>query len=95
MNTHKASYAILIKIYGLVQGVCFRAYTRQQALTLGITGWVRNLSDGTVEAFLEGDKATVTQMLNWCYKGPPAANVTKIDIKETLSQNFTTFNITY
>ena len=66
-------------ITGLVQGVNFRFYTREQAQQFGLSGWVRNLRDGRVEAILEGEAGQVEQMLAWCRRGPPAARVERID----------------
>jgi acylphosphatase len=67
-------------IEGRVQGVFFRASTRDKARKLGVKGWVRNLPNGDVEALFEGDKAAVTQMLGWCYKGSPYAAVHKVNL---------------
>jgi len=69
-----------VTIEGRVQGVFFRASTREEARKLGVNGWVRNLPNGDVEALFEGDKAVVTQMLAWCYKGPPYAVVHKVNV---------------
>ncbi len=67
-------------IHGLVQGVYFRASTRDEAVALGVGGWVRNLPDGSVEALFEGEKKKVEQMVAWCYKGPAGAQVIKVDL---------------
>jgi acylphosphatase len=69
-----------VTIEGRVQGVFFRASTRDEARKLGVRGWVRNLPNGDVEALFEGDKASVTQMLAWCYKGSPYAVVHKVNV---------------
>ena len=69
-----------VLIEGRVQGVFFRASTRDEARARGLAGWVRNLPDGRVEAVFEGDKAVVENMLAWCRKGPPYAYVDQIDI---------------
>jgi acylphosphatase len=69
-----------VVIEGRVQGVFFRASTRDEARKLGINGWVRNLPNGDVEALFEGDKSNVTRMLAWCYKGPPYAVVYKVNV---------------
>jgi acylphosphatase len=66
-------------IEGLVQGVFFRASTRDTAINLGLTGWVRNLADGRVEAVFEGDEDQVKKAVKWCHKGPPGAVVTKVE----------------
>lgn len=67
-------------IEGRVQGVFYRASTRDQARRLGVNGWVRNLPNGDVEALFEGEKGAVTQMLAWCYQGPPYAAVHKVNV---------------
>jgi acylphosphatase len=69
-----------VTIEGRVQGVFFRASTRDEARKLGVKGWVRNLANGDVEALFEGDKTRVSQMLAWCYKGPPYAVVHKVNV---------------
>jgi acylphosphatase len=69
-----------VVIHGLVQGVNFRASTREEAERLGVGGWVRNLPDGNVQALIEGEKKKVEQLLAWCHKGPPGARVTKVEI---------------
>lgn len=66
-------------VHGRVQGVNFRYYTRQQARQLGITGYVRNLWDGTVEVVAEGERHNVTRLLSWLHRGPSMAFVEKVD----------------
>lgn len=67
-------------IKGIVQGVFFRAFTRDVATRLGLGGWVRNLPDGSVEALLEGDKKSVEQAISKCSIGPAGANVFDVDV---------------
>ena len=67
-------------ISGRVQGVAFRAYTIDEASARGVTGWVRNMPDGRVEAVFEGEKAVVEAMIAWCRKGPPAALVSSVEV---------------
>jgi len=69
-----------VLIEGRVQGVFFRASTRDEARARGLAGWVRNRADGRVEAVFEGDKTVVDNMLAWCRKGPPYAYVDHVDI---------------
>ncbi len=69
-------------ISGIVQGVAFRYYTRDVARATGVTGWVRNLPDGRVEAVFEGDADKVTAMINWCRKGPPSSRVDTVEVFE-------------
>jgi acylphosphatase len=83
-------------ISGRVQGVFFRAYARETAVTLKLTGWVRNLHDASVEAVFEGDDKNVESMLEWCRKGPPHAIVKHVDAaEEPYSGKFHDFRITY
>lgn len=71
-----------VVIEGLVQGVFFRAATKNKADSLGLQGWVRNLPDGRVEAVFEGDEGNLETMLAWCRKGPSHAKVTDVKITE-------------
>ena len=83
-------------ISGRVQGVFFRAYTRETAMTLSLTGWVRNLYDGRVETVFEGKDKDVQAMLEWCKKGPPHAVVKHVDAaEEPYTGEFRDFRITY
>lgn len=66
-------------ISGRVQGVFYRSETRKTAQRLGLSGWVRNLANGDVEAVFEGDGDTIARMLEWCKTGPPSARVEKVD----------------
>lgn len=86
-----------IFISGRVQGVFFRANTRKKALDLGLTGWVKNLRDGRVEAVFEGDESAVKKIVEWCHKGPPHAKVTNVDAdwSEEPSGEFVSFSIRY
>jgi acylphosphatase len=71
-----------VVVHGRVQGVAFRHYACQRALELGVTGWVRNLPDGSVEGLFEGDETAVNAMVEWCRSGPPAARVERLDLRE-------------
>lgn len=71
-----------VLISGLVQGVYFRAYTRDTATELGVTGWVRNLPDGRVEAVFEGKEEAVGRMIEWCRRGSPRARVEDVEVFE-------------
>jgi acylphosphatase len=68
-----------ILVHGRVQGVGYRAFVEREALTRGLQGWVRNRRDGTVEAVLAGEPATVAGMVEACRRGPFAARVEQID----------------
>jgi acylphosphatase len=65
-------------VTGRVQGVSYRASTMYEARAYGLTGWVRNLADGSVELEAQGDDASVAALLAWCKQGPPAARVTGV-----------------
>jgi acylphosphatase len=67
-----------IFIYGRVQGVGFRFYMQKKARELGVTGWVRNRSDGSVEAMIQGSPEAVEAMTVWARRGPPSAAVTSL-----------------
>ncbi|MBI9083428.1 MAG: acylphosphatase [Desulfobacterales bacterium] len=70
-----------LRISGIVQGVCFRWETTRSARALGVTGWVRNRSDGSVEVVCEGDRANVEAFIDWCRKGPQMARVDAIQLE--------------
>jgi acylphosphatase len=85
-----------IFISGRVQGVGFRAFTRQNAQQLGVNGWVKNLYDGRVETVIEGDKSTVKQLESKLKKGSLFANVDDIEVKnESYQGDFSSFTIKY
>jgi acylphosphatase len=67
-------------VSGRVQGVFFRQKTKQQAESLGVTGWVRNLPGDRVEAVFEGDEAAVKALVEYCHHGPSSARVTGFDV---------------
>ncbi|MGA7595366.1 MAG: acylphosphatase [Gallionella sp.] len=69
-----------LEIHGRVQGVFFRDSMRREAQRLGITGWVRNRSDGSVEAAVQGEPAAVDVIVRWSHQGPPHARVERIEI---------------
>jgi acylphosphatase len=67
-------------VTGIVQGVSFRYYTLQQAVRCGVSGWVRNLPDGRVEAVAEGEEAGVERLIAWCREGPRSARVEHVEV---------------
>lgn len=69
-----------LKIHGLVQGVFYRESMSRQAQMRGVTGWVRNCSDGTVEAMVQGDPDAVGQIVEWARAGPEMARVERVEI---------------
>lgn len=90
---NKAIHAI---IRGDVQGVCFRYEARLLATSLGLTGWVRNLPDGSVETYAEGQASAVDRYLKWLHKGPPIAHVTSVDVTEKpYSGSYTSFTVKF
>lgn len=68
-------------VSGRVQGVFFRSSTRDKARELGLTGWVRNLPDGRVEAVFEGEESRVREVIDWCHKGPNYASVSDVQVR--------------
>lgn len=81
-------------ISGKVQGVFFRANTQKQAQKLGITGWVRNLPTGEVEALICGEEDALLAMQDWLAKGPVLAQVTRVEVVEEVdAENCATFEI--
>lgn len=90
-----AEKAVRTRIKGRVQGVCFRAWTCEQATAKGLAGWVRNCADGTVEAVFAGPAEAVDAMLAQCRIGPPAARVDHIEMRETPAPPLHDFEIRY
>ncbi len=71
--------ALHMKISGIVQGVWFRASTKDQADRYGVSGWVRNVMDGSVEVHAQGDEEAVKNLYQWCRRGPSGAVVESVD----------------
>jgi acylphosphatase len=93
-NNTKARGHVFIS--GTVQGVSFRLKTREKANELGIIGWVRNLTDGKVEAVFEGNNKTLDRMIDFCKKGPPRALVKNVEILwEPYTDRYKDFTIIY
>jgi acylphosphatase len=69
-----------VRVHGRVQGVFFRAETRNRARSLGLSGWVRNCPDGSLEAVFEGERERVQSMVDWCGRGPSGASVERVDV---------------
>jgi acylphosphatase len=84
-----------ILITGLVQGVFFRREMTDHARKLGISGWVKNLKDGRVEALAEGDRARLDELIRFCHVGPQGAVVRKVEVEwSDYSGEFRGFRIT-
>ena len=82
-----------VLISGQVQGVCFRDACRRLALQHGVSGWVRNLPDGRVEAVLEGPPHGVHYLIEWAHHGPAAATVTGVAVREERPEGLGDFAI--
>ena len=91
---HNIRRHLIIK--GRVQGVWFRESTRREAEGLGVFGWVRNRSDGTVEVLAEGPEEEVKRLIHWCHHGPPIARVSSVHEKEEpWVGEFSSFDISF
>ena len=87
---------IHVIVEGRVQGVFYRAFTRDEALRLGLSGWVRNRPNGSVEALVEGEKSAVEKMVQWFHQGSPNSIVEKVQLTEKTPVGDTdTFEIHY
>jgi len=71
---------VRVRLSGRVQGVFFRASCAERADELGLSGWIRNVPGGDVEAVFEGTISAVAQMVSWCREGPPLARVDRIEV---------------
>ena len=92
INTIPVLKTLHLVIHGRVQGVFFRQSMQREAQYLAISGWVRNRSNGTVEAVVHGDPAAVDAMVRWAHKGPEMAHVERVDVYPT-DGNYTNFEI--
>ncbi len=82
-----------VRIYGRVQGVFFRQWTVNQARGLGVTGWVHNAGDGSVEAHLAGPEAAVATLTERMRQGPAGARVEDLTIEEVAPEDFKGFSV--
>lgn len=80
-------------VHGWVQGVFFRDTCRRKASAAGVAGWVRNTSEGTVEAVFEGSPSAVAQMCTWCRSGPSGATVERVELGEEEPSGLSGFEI--
>lgn len=93
MPAKKAAY---IRVYGRVQGVFFRAFTRDWASRLGLRGYVRNMSDGSVEIVAEGSEESIKELIEKVKIGPPAASAERVEVKwQEPSNMYSGFRIEY
>ncbi|MFQ5793463.1 MAG: acylphosphatase [Candidatus Bipolaricaulia bacterium] len=92
----RSNKRVHVWISGRVQGVFFRAHTRDRARSLGVVGWVRNLADGRVEAVFEGETEAVQGIVRWCHRGSPHARVRDVEIDwEPYRGEFRRFRVRY
>lgn len=82
-----------VVVHGVVQGVGFRFHTLDRARLLGLVGWVRNLPDGTVEVWIQGEASRVDELLEWLRHGPRAARVERVDVDQVTPAALATFEI--
>jgi acylphosphatase len=82
-----------VSVTGRVQGVFFRAWIREQADELGVTGWVRNCPDGRVDSHIEGEEAAVQQLLERLHRGPPSAQVEDVHLWDVELCDFDDFEV--
>ena len=82
-----------VVVDGVVQGVFYRAGAQRQAVALGLSGWVRNLPDGRVEAVFEGPAAAVDAAVDWSRRGPDRAIVTAIDVHDESPEGLSGFGV--
>ena len=87
------SIALQAWVSGRVQGVWFRQGTAEQAAALGVNGWVRNLPDGRVEAWLEGEQQAVRTLARWLEQGPPKAKVSGVQVQQMAPQGYAEFEV--
>ena len=85
--------SIRLYISGTVQGVFFRGFIKQNAEKLNVKGFIRNLEDGRIETFLEGNPDEVRKMIEICKKGPRHAMIKKVEEKPERFQDFKTFKV--
>jgi acylphosphatase len=85
---------VRVLVSGRVQGVFFRASCAERAGELGLSGWIRNVSGGDVEAVFEGTDAAVEEIVRWCREGPPLAHVDRVDVAEEAPAGGSRFRVT-
>jgi acylphosphatase len=82
-----------VLVYGFVQGVGFRYAVERAARSRGVSGWVRNRSDGTVEAVFEGEREDVEALVDLCRRGPRGADVERVEVEEELPEDLAGFRV--
>jgi len=88
--------SVKVRVFGFVQGIGYRSWTKRKAEELGLKGWVKNLEDGSVESYLEGEESSLNLMIELMKKGPRFARVEKIEVKEeNRVKGYENFQIVY
>lgn len=85
--------AVHMIVQGRVQGVFFRASTQKVAQGLGLVGWVKNCSDGSVEIHAEGEQGKLDEFVEWCRQGPELASVSNIDLTRVATEGHGSFDV--
>jgi len=86
---------VRLRIFGHVHGVSYRYYARQRATSLGLSGWVRNRPDGSVEAEAQGSEDAVNRFIGWAREGPSQAEVERVEVDRVPLQDGESFRITH
>jgi len=94
MTESGARTAVQVRVTGRVQGVAFRWEAQHAAERFGVAGWVRNEPDGSVAAHVEGEPDAVNDMVVWLRRGPPAARVSNVAVREAAPSGAASFEIT-
>ncbi len=85
-----------LNITGKVQGVFYRDTSQKRAQELNLTGYVKNMPDGSVEALVQGPKEDIEAFIKWCQQGPPSANVENVEVKwQEVTETYDSFEVTY
>jgi acylphosphatase len=87
--------AVHVRVSGRVQGVYYRAFTRERAIALGVKGWIRNVPGGGVEAVLEGERKQVGELLKSMKSGPTGSLVLGMELSELQAKGYEDFEIEY
>ena len=85
--------AVRVYIFGIVQGIFFRAFIKEEAIKLGLNGYARNKDDGSVEAWFEGNSGDVDKMIERCKQGPSHSQIKRLDIIEEKVQGMKEFKV--
>jgi acylphosphatase len=93
LDDEEMDKAVDVRITGVVQGVSFRAYAREEARRLGVAGWMRNDRDGSVVGHFEGPDEAVDGLVAWCEHGPTYAEVERVDVTDAAATGAEAFVI--